>query len=252
MSLRLSNSALNSAVEDLLEQLHEAAVVLLQDRVLGREVDRKVAAEAVVERGAGELADRSRRDCTSPWRRREPGALNTSRSMTLPSLPTNLIVSVPAVGNLKSVARYWSPIGVAADDDRLGPARHQARDVLADDRLAEDAAAENVADGAVGRAPHLLQAEFLHATLVRRDGGALDGDAVLLGGVGGVDGDLVAGLVAALDAEVVVLELHVEVGVDQLVLDELPDDAGHLVAVHLDDGAGDLDLLHGLAFPGIV
>ena len=39
----------------------------------------------------------------------EPGALNTSRSITLPSLPVNLIDSVPAPGNLKSVARYWSP-----------------------------------------------------------------------------------------------------------------------------------------------
>ena len=51
-------------------------------------------------------------------------------------------------------------------------------------------------------------------------------------------GDLVVGLVAILDAEVVVLEVHVEIGVDQLVLDELPDDPRHLIAVHLDDGAG--------------
>ena len=32
---------------------------------------------------------------------------------------------------------------------------------------------------------------------------------------------------------------------DQLVLDELPDDAGHLVAVEIDDRIGDLDLRHG-------
>jgi hypothetical protein len=38
-----------------------------------------------------------------------PGALNTSRSITLPSSPTNLSEIVPLVGNLKSVARYWSP-----------------------------------------------------------------------------------------------------------------------------------------------
>ncbi len=31
---------------------------------------------------------------------------------------------------------------------------------------------------------------------------------------------------------------------DQFVLDQLPDDAGHLVAVELDDGSGHLDLLH--------
>ena len=52
---------------------------------------------------------------------------------------------------------------------------------------------------------------------------------------GGVDGDLVVGRVAVLDAEVVVVQVDVEVREDQRVLDELPDDARHLVAVELDD-----------------
>ncbi len=58
-------------------------------------------------------------------------------------------------GELEVGGAVLVAIGVAADDDRLGPARHQARHVLADDRLAEDGAAEDVADGAVGRLPHL-------------------------------------------------------------------------------------------------
>ena len=53
--------------------------------------------------------------------------------------------------------------------------------------------------------------------------------------LGRVDGHLVVGGVAMLDAEVVILELDVEIGQDQLLLDEVPDDAGHLVAVELDD-----------------
>src|SRR5690606_10572652 len=74
-------------------------------------------------------------------------------------------------------------------------------------------------------------------------------DAVLLDGVGCVDRDLVVGLVALLDAEVVVLERHVEVGVDQGVLDLLPDDASHLIAVELDDGSFNLDLCHVCVLP---
>jgi hypothetical protein len=46
----------------------------------------------------------------------------------------------------------------------------------------------------------LLQVEFLHARLVRRDGGALDADAILFDSLGGVDGDLVVGLVAVFEA----------------------------------------------------
>ena len=136
-------------------------------------------------------------------------------------------------------------IGVAADHDRMGPAGHQARHVLADDRLAEDGAADDVADRAVGRAPHLLEIELLHARLVGRDGGALHGDAVLLGRLRRIDRHLVAGRVAMLDAQVIILQVDLEIGKDQLVLDELPDDAGHLVAVHLDDRILDLDLRHG-------
>ncbi len=69
--------------------------------------------------------------------------------------------------------------GVTADDDRVGPARDQARDVGDHDRLAEDDAAQDVADRAVGRFPHLLEAEFLDAGLVGGDRGALHADAVL-------------------------------------------------------------------------
>ena len=68
------------------------------------------------------------------------------------------------------------------------------------------------------------------------DGGAFDGDAHLPGLFGGVDGDLVLGAVAFLDAEIVIEQVDIEIGQDQLLLDEIPDDPGHLVAVHLDDG----------------
>ena len=72
---------------------------------------------------------------------------------------------------------------------------------------------------------------------------------MLLDGDGGVDGDLIVGRIAVLDAEVVVLQLHIEVLQDQLILDELPDDAGHLVAIELDDGVVDLDLRHDCCLP---
>ena len=235
---------LELGVEDLLEQLHEAAVVLLQDGVLGGQVERIAAVQRVVHGGARELDDgvveivHGHGDAAA--RRLEHFPLDH-----LAVVAGELDGDGALAGELEVGGAVLVAVGVAADDDGLRPAGHQARHVLADDGLAEDHAAQDVADGAVGRAPHLLEAELFDAALVGGDGGALDGHAVLLGGVGGVDGDLVVGGVAMLDAEVVVLEVDVEVGVDQLVLDQLPDDACHLVAVHLDDRAGDLDLLHG-------
>jgi len=133
---------------------------------------------------------------------------------------------------------------VAGDDDRFVPVRDDAGNVPADDRLAEDGAVENVADGAVRRPPHLFQIEFLDARFVRRDRRALHRDAVLAGGVGRVNRDLIAAPVARLDAEVVVLQVDVEIRKNQRLADLLPDDARHFVAVHLDDGVFHLDLGH--------
>ena len=134
--------------------------------------------------------------------------------------------------------------GVAAYNDRLGPARHEARHVFADDRLAEDDAAQYVADRAVRRLPHFLEAEFLNPLLIRRNRGAFDADAMFLDGVSRVNGDLIGRCVAVLDAEVVIFDVEVKVGMDQLGFDEIPDDACHLVAVEVYNGVCHFDLSH--------
>ena len=83
---------------------------------------------------------------------------------------------------------------MTADDDGLHPPRHGAGDTLQYNRLTEHRPAQDVADGAVGALPHLLQLKFLHTRLIRCDGRALDTHTVLLDGLGGLDGNLVAGL----------------------------------------------------------
>lgn len=88
----------------------------------------------------------------------------------------------------------------------------------------------------------LLQLELLDTSLIGGDGGTLDTDLVLLDGLGGVNGDLVVGLVTVLETEIIVLQVDIEVGIDELVLDGLPDDTGHLIAIELNDGVLDLDL----------
>ena len=116
---------------------------------------------------------------------------------------------------------------------------------LTQDGLAEHCSSQNVTDRAVGRQPHLLELELLDAFFVGGDGGALDGHVMLQGGVGRVDRDLVVRLIAIRESEIVVQALDIQVGEDQLVLDHLPDDPGHLVAVHLHDGLRHLDPLAG-------
>ena len=64
----------------------------------------------------------------------------------------------------------------------------------------------------------MLELELLHSGFVGRDGGAFDADAVFLDGFRGVEGDLVVCFVSVGEAEVVVFQVDIEVGVDELVL----------------------------------
>lgn len=58
-----------------------------------------------------------------------------------------------------------------------------------------------------------------------------------------IDGDLVFRFVAVGKAQVIVFEVDVKVGQYQSVLDVLPYNPRHFVAVQLNDGVFDLDLL---------
>jgi hypothetical protein len=100
---------LELGLEDLGEQVLEPAVVGLEDRVLGRQVDRVTPLQAVVQRRRAKSRIESSRlyiaIATPP-----PGDWNTSRSIgSPPSLGWKVSVSVPSPGNVKSVARYWTP-----------------------------------------------------------------------------------------------------------------------------------------------
>ena len=232
-------------VEDVLEQVLEPAVVDLQNRILAREVDGVLALQGVVEAGARKALDRfvevEHRHGDAGTRCLEHVALDHgSAALGLKAeLDRTGAVELDLGGSIL-VAE-----SVTRDDYRPIPVGHDARHILADDGLPENRAVENIADGTVGAAPHLLQVEFLDASFVRGDGRAFHCYAVLSRGVGRVDRDLVVGLVSRLDPEIVVFQLDIEVGKNQLLADRPPDDPCHFVTVHLDERILDFDFAHG-------
>ena len=138
-------------------------------------------------------------------------------------------------------------VGVAGDGDGRLPVLHNRVDHGQDNGRPEGGAVQNRPDGAVGTLPHLRQlGVLLHPLAVGGDGGALHRHAQALGGVGGVDGHLVPRLVPMEQAQVIVLRFQVHEGQDQLFLDPGPQNPGHLIAVHLHQGGGHLDFIHGL------
>jgi len=89
-----------------------------------------------------------------------------------------------------------------------------------------------------------LQGKFLHARLIRRDGGAFDADPALFDRLGGIERHPVGGGVTVLDGQVIGTQVDFQIGENQLFFDEFPDDAGHLVAIEFDDGIFDGDAAH--------
>ena len=64
--------------------------------------------------------------------------------------------------------------------------------------------------------------------------------------ISAIHGDLVVSFVSVFDAEIVDVEVAVDVWEDEFLFDDFPDDSSHLVTLDLDDRAGFDFVLHDL------
>ncbi len=141
---------------------------------------------------------------------------------------------------------------MASNYNRLIPRGDQARDILANNRLAKNGSTQNVTDCTVGALPHFLQAKFLYTALVGGDGRALDAHVVFLDGLRRIDGDLVIGRIAVLHAQIIVFDVQIHIGKDQFVFDKGPNDPSHFIAVEFYDGVRNRNFIHMSVLPAFL
>jgi len=230
-------------VIDGLENILESTVILLQDGVLGGHVEGIVSVKGIFEAGVGESRDRfvgvihTNTDTTS-------GVLKDIVDFLLGSVRGDEVdFEFASLLSDKVSGLVLVTEGMSANNDGLFPAGNVSGDTVDDDGLSEDGTLKIVSNGSVGGFPHLLEVEFLDSGLIRSDGGALDTDLAFLDGLGSVKGDLVVSLISVFHTKIKVLDVQVKEGEDKLILDELPDDSGHLVTVKLSNGIFDLNFL---------
>ena len=229
----------------LLEDILEATIVLLEDSVLGGQIARVVSGKSVLHAGVGKASDRLISVVHSEHDTWVLEFEHFERS--------GLGAILRGEGHMESAWNLGAEVSgsvlitesVSADNDGLLPAWHKARNVLDDDGLSEDGSTDDVSDGSVGGFPHLLEVELGDTCLIRGDGGALDSDLAGFDGVSSIDGDLIVSGVTVLNAEIEVLNVKVQVRGDKLILNELPDDSGHLITVELGNGLGHCNLSGG-------
>eukprot|EP00128_Syssomonas_multiformis_P005792 Colp12_sorted_trinity150504_noHs@29020 len=214
----------------------EAAIIALEDGVLGAEVEGPLLKEGVLEAGTSKIVDglvevvHAKSNTTA----RVVEDLDVNRLAAISG--SELQFKLAGTRDHQVSGTVLVTKGVTTDNNGLSPTGDKTGHVLADDGFTENSAAKNVANGSIGAEPHFLKTEFLHSGLIRSDGGALDANVVLLDGFSGLNSDLVISLVTVLDAEIEVLNIKINEGEDEFLFDELPDDAGHLVAIEVDDG----------------
>ena len=222
-------------------------IVLFRDGVLRGEPDVLLDVEGVLEAAAGEALD-GRVEVVHALG--DAGAVELLHQLARLGAVCGGVHELhrAGTGNAQLRVLVHVAVGVTRDGDGLDPVAHARLDARDGDGRAEHGAVQHGADGAVRALPHALEVVLVHARGVRRDGGALHGHAQALGRLGGIDGHLVVGGVAMLQAQVVVLGLQIDMRKQQLVLDHLPDDARHLVAVHLHERRGHRYFRHSQPF----
>ena len=219
---------------DFLEHVLELAIVCLQNGVFGAHVQRQLLVEGHLEGGVGKARDGFGGVVLGLGDTTLGGEVVDLDHLWLPALGGEDHFEGTLTRNNAVLGAILVAKGMPADDDGLFPAGYQARNAGNDNGLAENGSAsvvlssvtgffhagacdvQMIPDGTVGRQPHLLELELLDSLLIGCDGGALDTHRVLLDRLGSIQRHLVVGLVTVFQAEVVVLEVDVEIGMDEL------------------------------------
>ena len=131
--------------------------------------------------------------------------------------------------------------GVTANNDRLGPKRNKSGNILDDDGFSEHSPVEEVSDCAIGGFPHFFKVEFFDSCLIGSNGSTFNANFAFFDEFGGVQSDLVVSFVPVLYAEIKVLSIEFKVGLYEIILDLLPDNSGHFIAIKISHGVLNLD-----------
>src|SRR6185369_10822541 len=130
------------AVINLLEDVLEAPVIGLENRVFRGEIERPGATQAVIEAGMGEVADR-RVQVVHAHGDSRPGEVEDVEVELLAILADPAHRQLARARHLEVGRAILVAESVAANHDRIGPAGNEPRHVRNHYRLAKDAAAED-------------------------------------------------------------------------------------------------------------
>ena len=230
-------------IEDLLEDILEAVIILLGNRILACKPQILFRGQCVLETasrkafygviqivhalndtGAGEVVDQL--SCLGAVLSRI-NQLCFSRSRNA-HFCIFIDISVCMTGNR----------------DRFFPVAHARLDAFYDNRGTENGSVEHGTDRSVRALPHFFQIVLGHTRCIRRNGGTFDCYTVFLGSVCGIYGYLIVRLVSVFQSQIVIFRFQVNKREKQLIFDHFPENSGHLISIHLYQRCRHLNFFH--------
>jgi len=193
----------------LFEDVFESAIVLFEDGVFSGEIEGVFTKKSELEAGMSEFGDRfigvvhTEADAAS-WE-----VENIHNSLFSPILWSEHNLKLPRSINHEISTSILIPKRVSPNNNGLTPSRDESRDILNHDRFSEDSSSEIISNRAIGGFPHLFELEFFDSDLVGGDRGAFDADFAFFDGFGGIEGDLVVGLVPVFHSEIEIEDFDV-------------------------------------------
>ena len=135
-------------------------------------------------------------------------------------------------------------VRMTGNGDGLLPGAHRGLNAFHHDRCTKNSAVQNGADRSIGALPHFLQIIFCHTGSVGGDGGTFNCNTVFFRCQRGIHRHLIVGLIAVLQTQIIILCFQINIRQQQLVLDDFPQDTGHLISVHFHKRGGHCNLVH--------
>ena len=133
---------------------------------------------------------------------------------------------------------------MTGNSDRFLPVLHTWLDSFYHNGSTKNSSIQDCTNSSIRAFVHFLQIVLRHSGFIRGNGGTFNSNSIFLGGFRCIYSYLVISLISVFQSKIIVFCLQVNKRKKKLILDQLPQNSGHLVPVHLNKRGLHLNFTH--------
>ena len=135
-------------------------------------------------------------------------------------------------------------VSMTGNGDRFLPVLHTWLDSLYHNGSTKNSSIQDCTNSSVRAFVHFFQIILRHSGFIRGNGGTFNSNSVFLGGFRCIYSYLVISLISVFQSKIIVFCLQINKRKKKLILDQLPQNSGHLVPIHLNKRGLHLNFTH--------